>query len=150
MRIPAPPASARIAKISRMRVASTARRAAMPPHTPAITRSSPLRSNSGAVRSACADDVDPPQPDSGVDHIAAARTGRDDGVSPGILQPQHVHVPELRTRIHLDPGTIGDNDSQLADTDLCLYLQRLRGRLNRGQVDPQASNAEVVGRSNRC
>src|SRR5437588_8618120 len=132
MRIPAPPASARIAKISRMRVASTASRAAIPPHTPAITRSSLLRSKSGAVRSACADDVDPPQPDSSVDHIAAARAGRDDGVPPGVLQPQHVHVPELRTRVHLDPSTIGDDDSQLADTDLCLYLQLLPGRRNSG------------------
>src|SRR3954452_24261514 len=132
-----------------MRVASTASRAVIPPHTPASTRSSLLRSKSGAVRSACADDVDPPQPDAGVDHIAAARTGPDDGIPPGVLQPQHVHVPELRTRIHLDPGTIGDDDSQLADTDLCFYLQRLRGRPNCGQVDPQASNAEVVGRSNR-
>src|SRR4051812_5226448 len=115
-----------------MRVASTASRAAMPPHTPASTRSSLLRSKSGAVRSACADDVDPPQPDSGVDHIASARTGCDDGVPPGVLQPQHVHVSELRTRRHLDTSTIGNDDSQFADTDLCLYLQLLPGRLNSG------------------
>src|SRR3954463_1832302 len=125
-----------------MRVASTARRAAMPPHTPAITRSSLLRSKSGAVRSACADDVDPPQPDAGVDHIAAARTGPDDGIPPGVLQPQHVHVPELRTRIHLDPGTIGDDDSQLADTDLRLHLQLLSGWSDRGQGHPQTPPPE--------
>src|ERR1700751_3214575 len=122
--MPAPPAGARMAKTSRTSVGATRGRAATPPHTPAITRSSLLRSNSGGVtRSAGADDVDPAEADARIDHVPAAGAGPDDRVPSGVLELQHVHVAELRVSVHLDGDSVGHDDPKLADTDLGVHVQ---------------------------
>src|SRR5947209_5756568 len=148
--MPAPPASARIAKTSLTRVASTASLAAMPPHTPATTRSSLLRSNSGAVtRSARANDVDPPRAHARVDHVPAADPGCDNRVPPRILQSKHVHVADLRAGGHLRRSSVGHDDPELTDADLRIHVDFvLLGGLNRGQLDPQVPDSQPVGRSN--
>src|ERR1051326_2686895 len=142
--MPAPPASARIAKTSRTRVASTASRAAMPPHTPATTRSSLLRSNSGAVtRSARANDVDPSRAHTRVDHVPAADAGPDDRVPSRVLQLQDVHITDLRARRHLHGSAVRHDDPELTDADLRVDVQLfVRG----GQLDPQVPGAQPLRR----
>jgi hypothetical protein len=52
-------------------------------------------------------------------------------------------------RIHLDRDTVGDDNPQLAYTDLRLQMQLVRDGRNRRQVDPQIPDTEFVGGRNR-
>src|SRR5690349_20700643 len=102
--MPAPPASASSAKTRRTSVASTPRRAARPPHTPARTRSCRLRSKASADSSVTRpDDVDAAGPDASVDLEQAGAACLDLRVAPVVVPLQRVDVTGLRLRVHRDP-----------------------------------------------
>src|SRR5690349_4867705 len=135
--MPAPPASASSAKTSRTSVASTPRRAARPPHTPARTRSCRLRSKASADSSVTRpDDVDPAGSDASLDLEQAGAARLDLCVAAVVVALQRVDVTGLRLRIDRDLDVARDDDPQVPDADMRGDM-RLRRHGETGQVDTQ-------------
>src|SRR4051794_33755189 len=116
--MPAPPASVSSANTSRTSVGSTPSRAAMPPQTPARTRSRPLRSKSRVDigSSYGADDLQLPGADGRVDDEAALRRRGIAGVMAAVALAEGVDDADLRVRG--DGHSAGNDDPKVADADL--------------------------------
>src|SRR5437879_1195491 len=92
--MPLPPASVRIANTRRTSVASTPSAAAMPPATPATTRSSLLRATLGSGRRAPSQRPVPASPDTSRWVIAAGSLG----------QPLHAEITQPHPCVEHQPG----------------------------------------------
>src|SRR5689334_8674662 len=143
--MPAPPASASSANTSRTSVASTPRRAARPPHTPARTRSCRLRSKASADTRSVArpHDVDPAGADVGVDDEQAVAVGLDLRVAAVVVPAEGIDLTGLDLRVHRHRHAAGDDDPQVAHADLGRHVRRPRHGDAR-EVDAQVADAELV------
>src|SRR5471032_1413010 len=140
--MPAPPASARIAKTSRTSVASTASRIASPPQTPATTRSRPLRSKRSAdiwlvTRP---DHVDPAGTHVCVDHEQSSGSVRDVDVATTFVLVEDIEVADFRVGVHRDGGVARDDDAELAHLDSSPDVCLGRHRTDAGEIELQGAD----------